>query len=130
MKIPPNDSGNKKITPAESDAVVLKRRAEQKAETAKEINAAATQLLGGTSEGADGTDKVDLSLGKYISQELDPEKLEAESKDRVAKLKALIEAGQYKPDTTKVAEKVSAALTEEISAEQFLANNSGDVSES
>ena len=127
MKIPPNDSSNsKKVLPAETDAVVLKRRAEVKTENSKAIDQMATQILTGSADKSSGSDQVDLTLGKYISEELNPDKIEAESKDRVAKFKALIESGQYKTDSQAVAARIANTLTEEISAEQFLSNNKSD----
>jgi anti-sigma28 factor (negative regulator of flagellin synthesis) len=57
---------------------------------------------------------VDLGLAKEINSQLNPENIVAERKEKVARLKALIESGQYNPPSELVAQSVHEDIVMEI----------------
>ena len=56
-----------------------------------------------------GEDTVEVGLAHEIKQELAPERSE-----KIARLKALIAGGEYKPDLQKVAQSVANTIDEEV----------------
>lgn len=114
MKVPGGENSEKlriqslqKPSADNSEAVQIHKSADK----AKQAQAA----LG------DSTDKVSLSLGRLLSQELNPGQADTARNERVAELKRLIELGQYKPEPEKVAKTLADYLDEEISIENLLA---------
>jgi len=108
MKIPGSDS---------SDAVKRKLSTEQA------VDAQAQKLKKDSEKArADGhikeQDTVKVNLGRYISQELNPQKLEATSQERVAQLKALIDSGQYHASSEAVAKSFLDYVEHEVDFEK------------
>ena len=113
MKIPPNDS-SKKIGASEgSDAVVIKRKEALQRPALSDSEAQVGKSKG--SEGAaKGADRIDIGVGRFLQENLDPAKIEEEGRARVEALKKLVQSGEYKIDSERVAAKVAEALTEEV----------------
>lgn len=59
-------------------------------------------------------DRINLDISKNIQRALDPEEISLERKEKIAKLKELIESGQYKPSSEAIAQSVSQELVQEI----------------
>jgi anti-sigma28 factor (negative regulator of flagellin synthesis) len=83
-------------------ARILKRRQEKK-EAESKVSASST-----------GTDKVDVSIGRAIQDELNPQEILAARRQRVEELKELIAKGEYNPSSEDVAAAVLENLTFEI----------------
>lgn len=64
----------------------------------------------------DSGDKVQLSLGRAIQTELNPEVLLQERAERVAEIKKLIESGRYNRSSEEIALAMSRELSYEISS--------------
>jgi anti-sigma28 factor (negative regulator of flagellin synthesis) len=65
--------------------------------------------------GADSlVDKVNIDLAKAINQQINPADMKAERADKVARLKELIAAGNYKPSSEAVARAVGDEIVQEI----------------
>lgn len=75
-------------------------------------------------ERGEASDTVSVGLAGAISAHLDPTKLAAERREKVERLKELVQAGKYKPSSDDVAR----ALVEEIAYVVFdgQSGNSGD----
>ena len=58
----------------------------------------------------DAEDTVNISLAREIRQELSPEERSA----KIARLKALVQSGEYKPDVEKVAKAFVDTVDEEV----------------
>lgn len=59
-------------------------------------------------------DSVKFSLAKEIQAQLN-----TDNSDKVARIKALLAKGEYKPDLTKVAESLTAAIDDEITFDKL-----------
>lgn len=111
MKVPGNEGSNKKgLADAIEDA------------KAGNVNGLRKGVLknSGSEEGAAATgnvkaDSVKVSnLASLLGQELNPSTLLAERRDKVERLKQLVNSGQYKPNLDSVAGAVGEELTLEI----------------
>lgn len=69
---------------------------------------------GAPSSQAQSEDTVKVGLAKAIAQ------LSAPRSERIAELKALIESGQYKVDSRRIADAIATTLDEEITLEKLL----------
>ena len=97
------------------DAVLITRSTQGGTKTGKQ-----TQSSG--ADGASVLDQVDVRLANTLTSAIDPEKLSAERKEKVAKLKELIATGQYRPS----AEVIARSVADEISQEIFFAQGNGE----
>jgi anti-sigma28 factor (negative regulator of flagellin synthesis) len=59
-------------------------------------------------------DRINLDISKNIQRALDPDEISLERKEKIAKLKELIESGQYKPSSEAIAQSLSQELVQEI----------------
>lgn len=69
---------------------------------------------------SEGVDKINFGVSRNINSQLNPEVMAAERKEKVAKLKELVQSGNYKVSS----EDIAAALNEEIFFE--IISNSGE----
>jgi len=69
-------------------------------------------------------DKVTVGNGRTVLDMLDPQKTEEAQKEKIERLKKLVQSGQYQgPDSTVLAQAVAAELNVEILSGQFLKFN-------
>lgn len=59
-------------------------------------------------------EKVNLALARAIKNELDPEGMAAERRQRVSELKKLVQSGQYNPPASEVARAIANEISTEI----------------
>jgi anti-sigma28 factor (negative regulator of flagellin synthesis) len=60
------------------------------------------------------SDSVDIGIAKYISQELNAADMERTRRERVEELKKLVQSGEYRPDSSQVAQAVGEEIVMEI----------------
>ncbi|NDC37629.1 MAG: flagellar biosynthesis anti-sigma factor FlgM [Proteobacteria bacterium] len=72
-------------------------------------------------------DKVDLRLAKTIQETLDPVTMSAERQEKIAKLKEMIAAGNYKVSSEAIAQSVSQELAQEIYFGKSAGNETGSL---
>jgi anti-sigma28 factor (negative regulator of flagellin synthesis) len=107
MKVPPNDS--------KKGVIESQKPSTSASERARELEQQRREKGAGTTISQVGQDVIDISIGKYLNQELDPAKIAAEREARVAELKELVQAGKYNPDPKEVATKIAESLDDEVS---------------
>ena len=95
----------KKIEALEKDAANLLKRSTREARQAREHSAQRSNERAAS---------VDIPVARAIQQELDPEKIEQERREKVERLKKLIAAGEYDPPRDKVAQAVGENIVLEI----------------
>lgn len=59
-------------------------------------------------------DTVDVSMSQLISTELDPTKMAAERREKIERLKKLIESGEYNPPASAIAAAVGQDIVFEV----------------
>ncbi|MBX7144135.1 MAG: flagellar biosynthesis anti-sigma factor FlgM [Oligoflexia bacterium] len=96
---------------AQSDSLAVQQQAGRKT---KKVSA--EQIAQAVSA---GEDTVDVGVAKYIQAALDPEKLAAERKEKLERLKKAVQSGEYNPP----AEAVAMAVGQDIVMEIFDAQN-------
>lgn len=98
---------------AQQDTIKISRQAE----LLKEKAAKAASIK---SEQSSKNDSVDVSVAKFISDQLDPTKMADERRKKIEELKKLIASGEYKPSSQAVAQ----ALEDEIGFEIMTSDGS------
>lgn len=66
----------------------------------------------------DSPEKVDIALSRAINSELNSDRLAAERKEKVARLKELVQSGKYNPSSEAIAEAVGEEIVFEILSNQ------------
>ncbi len=113
MKVPGGEN-------AEKLRIQSLQRAKADGTDKTQANKAAENTVAEQVDSKAGSDRVSLSLGRLLSQELNPGHIDLARSQKVAELKQLIELGQYKPEPEKVAKSLADYIDEEISIEQLL----------
>ncbi len=99
----------KKPGDPQTDLNLVQQR-QQRAQAQNQANASAIKILGG------GSDTVQLSTAREVNA------ISSGDTDKVARIKALVESGNYKIDSTVLAKKLSEHIDEEINFQALLGN--------
>ncbi|MBN8549589.1 MAG: flagellar biosynthesis anti-sigma factor FlgM [Deltaproteobacteria bacterium] len=94
-------------TEAQQDTVKISRQAEL-------LKEKASKAVSSKSEQASANDSVNISLAKFISDQLDPTKMADERRQKIENLKKLIASGEYKPSSQVIAQSMEEELGFEI----------------
>ncbi|MBX7137152.1 MAG: flagellar biosynthesis anti-sigma factor FlgM [Oligoflexia bacterium] len=104
MKVPPGDS---------SDAVKKLLRNDSNNDAVKIMRD--TKPPGSRAAALPGEDSVEVTkVGRYLSSELQPEKIEAASRANIERLKELIGSGNYRPSADEIAAKLAGHIDDEV----------------
>lgn len=95
----------------EQDALLNKRIDKGVTEGSSRPGAAKVGQAGGE---ASRTDRVDVGLAQFISQELNVVDMQTKRRERVEELKRLVQSGEYKPKSEDVARAVGEDIVMEI----------------
>ena len=92
---------------AQQDSVKISRQAEL-------LKDKAAKAVSSKSDKSASNDTVEVSLAKFISDQLDPTKMADDRRKKIEELKKLIASGEYRPSSEAVAQAVEEEIGFEI----------------
>lgn len=98
----------------------------ERAQAEKQKETGAREVIDRKSATVTGSDRINIALGKVITNYLDPKSAEVESKSRVDEIKKLIEAKKYNPSSEVIAQAFTQVVGEEIEIERLINPHGAD----
>ena len=95
------------VADAQQDTVKISRQSEL-------LKEKAAKSASRDSDKASATDSVNVSLAKFMADQLDPTKMADERRQKIENLKKLIASGEYKPSSQAIAQAMEEELGFEI----------------